>query len=93
MDGAAPISAQATAWQFFARRRGSRAGRLERWEGLPEPRIEWARNLALPELARRLAACSRSWDTIPGIKHLATAVGLPGLVLWGESVAGLASTQ
>jgi len=79
--------AQTTAWQFLLVGGEAEEGRLERLaRALPEPRIEWARNLALPELARRLTACSAFLGHDSGITHLAAAVGLPGLVLWGESV-------
>jgi ADP-heptose:LPS heptosyltransferase len=82
--------AQTTAWQFLLVGGEAEEGRLERLaRALPEPRIEWARNLALPELARRLAACSAFLGHDSGITHLAAAVGLPGLVLWGESVAAV----
>ena len=40
----------------------------------------------LPELAARLANCCGFVGHDSGITHLAAAVGLPGVVLWGASV-------
>jgi len=48
-------------------------------------RVEIAQNLSLPELAQRLSRCRFFVGHDSGITHLAAAVGLPGLVLWGES--------
>jgi heptosyltransferase-2 len=44
-----------------------------------------AQSLALPELARRLEGCAGFVGHDSGISHLAAAVGLPGLVLWGDT--------
>jgi heptosyltransferase-2 len=61
-------------------------GRLERLASrLPPGRVEVARNLPLVELAMRLAGCSAFVGHDSGITHLAAAVGLGGLVLWGET--------
>ena len=61
----------------------------ERWPRLmaelSDSRIEPAWNLPLPELARRLADCGGFVGHDSGITHLAAAVGLPVIVLWGES--------
>ena len=54
-------------------------------KALPKPRLLMARNLPLPELARRLTGCVAFIGHDSGITHLAAAVGLPLLVLWGES--------
>lgn len=51
----------------------------------PAERLEIARSLPLVELARRLAGCRFYMGHDSGITHLAAALGLPGLVLWGES--------
>lgn len=48
-------------------------------------RLALAQNLPLVELARRLCACDAFIGHDSGITHLAAALGLPGLVLWGES--------
>lgn len=61
--------------------------RLERLAAaLPSSRVESARNLPLAELANRLSACSGFIGHDSGITHLASALGLRGLVLWGETV-------
>ena len=61
--------------------------RLERLaERLPRSRIEIARNLPLTRLAARLTACTGFVGHDSGITHLAGALGLPGLVLWGETI-------
>ena len=44
-----------------------------------------AQNLPLVELADRLRRCQFFAGHDSGITHLAAAVGLPGLVLWGPS--------
>ncbi len=60
--------------------------RLERLSArLPPERVELARNLPLVELAVRLAGCRAFVGHDSGITHLAAALGLGGLVLWGET--------
>ena len=44
-----------------------------------------ARNLPLVELADRMRECRAFVGHDSGITHLAAAIGLPGLVLWGPS--------
>lgn len=51
----------------------------------PGDRLEVAVNLPLPELAGRLAACDVFLGHDSGITHLAAALGLSGLALWGET--------
>jgi heptosyltransferase III len=63
---------------------GDRCARLA--AALPPGRAQVAQNLPLPELARRMQACSAFIGHDSGITHLAAALDLPGLVLWGESV-------
>lgn len=61
-------------------------GRLERLaSGLPPERVALARNLPLVELANRLTGCSAFVGHDSGITHLAAALGLRGIVLWGET--------
>lgn len=61
--------------------------RLERLaKHLPPERIQIARSLPLTELAERLARCSTFIGHDSGISHLAAALGLPTLVLWGDTV-------
>jgi heptosyltransferase-2 len=52
---------------------------------LPPARTRVAQNQPLPELAAMLAGCSGFIGHDSGISHLAAAVGLPGLILWGDS--------
>lgn len=52
---------------------------------VPPARRTVAQSLALPELARRLKGCAAFVGHDSGISHLAAAVGLPGLVLWGDT--------
>jgi ADP-heptose:LPS heptosyltransferase len=62
------------------------AGRLERLATLlPPTRLELARSLPLAKLAERLSVCVAFIGHDSGISHLAAAVGLPGLVLWGDT--------
>jgi heptosyltransferase III len=53
---------------------------------LPRKQIEIAQSLALVGLAQRLARCGVFIGHDSGISHLAAALGVPTLVLWGESV-------
>ena len=62
---------------------GRRLERLART--CPAGRVEVALSLPLVDLARRLQACGFFLGHDSGITHLAAALGLPGLVLWGES--------
>lgn len=48
-------------------------------------RSQVAQSVPLAELAGRLAACRAFVGHDSGISHLAAAVGLPGLVLWGDT--------
>jgi ADP-heptose:LPS heptosyltransferase len=59
--------------------------RLSRLAGRARCEVEVAANLPLPELAARLAACRLFVGHDSGITHLAAALGLGGLVLWGGS--------
>lgn len=61
-------------------------GRLERLAAaLPATRVELLRSRPLPEVAARLAGCAGFVGHDSGVSHLAAAVGLPGLVLWGPT--------
>ena len=61
--------------------------RLQRLAALlPPARSQVAQSLPLAELAHRLAGCRAFIGHDSGISHLAAAVGLPCLVLWGETV-------
>jgi len=52
---------------------------------VPPERLRVARHLPLIELARHLAACTAFVGHDSGITHLAAALGLPTLVLWGPT--------
>jgi heptosyltransferase-2 len=61
-------------------------GRLRRLSAVFRPdRLELAQGLPLAELARRLQSCLGFIGHDSGISHLAAALGLPALVLWGET--------
>jgi len=62
-------------------------GRLQRLAAaLPPARVRLAQSLALVELARLMQRCRPFIGHDSGISHLAAALGLPGLILWGDSV-------
>jgi heptosyltransferase III len=63
---------------------GDRCVRLA--AALPAGRVTVAQNLPLLELAFRMQDCSTFIGHDSGITHLAAALDLPGVVLWGESV-------
>ena len=71
----------------FARRGGeAEGGRLQRLAAaLPPARSRVAQSLPLAELAHRLAVCRAFIGHDSGISHLAAAVDLPCLVLWGDT--------
>jgi heptosyltransferase-2 len=53
---------------------------------LPPARTRLAQSLPLRDLAHHLAACRAFIGHDSGISHLAAALGLPSVILWGESV-------
>ena len=53
---------------------------------LPPARTRVAQRLPLAELAALMERCCGFAGHDSGISHLASAVGLPGLVLWGPTV-------
>jgi len=57
--------------------------------GLPSERVALARSLPLSELAVELQGCCAFAGHDSGISHLAAAIGLPCLLLWGESNEGV----
>jgi heptosyltransferase-2 len=62
--------------------------RLQRLSSTIEPaRFQLARHLPLPELAQRLTKCVGFVGHDSGISHLAAAVGLTSLILWGATNA------
>jgi ADP-heptose:LPS heptosyltransferase len=62
---------------------GERLQRLA--AALPPGRTKVAQSLPLAELARVLASCGGFIGHDSGISHLAAALGLPTLILWGET--------
>jgi ADP-heptose:LPS heptosyltransferase len=73
-------------WEFLLISGEAEEERAERLVSvIPPGRVSWARSLPLAELASRLATCRAFIGHDSGISHLAAAVGLPGLVLWGET--------
>jgi len=61
-------------------------GRLELLAGaLPATRLKLMQNTALPELAQWLASCAGFMGHDSGISHLAAAVGVRSLILWGNT--------
>jgi heptosyltransferase-3 len=62
-------------------------GRLQRLAAqLPPARIRVAQSLRLAELAGELQPCAAFIGHDSGISHLAAALGLPGLILWGDTI-------
>jgi heptosyltransferase III len=64
---------------------GQRLQRLA--AALPPSRARVAQSMPLDQLARALARCDTFVGHDSGISHLAAAVGLKVLILWGDSVA------
>ena len=63
------------------------AERLQRLgAALPPARFRLAQSLALAELGSRLQGCAAFIGHDSGISHLAAALGLPGIVLWADTV-------
>lgn len=63
---------------------GDRCARLA--ANLPASRVGVAQSLPLVELAGQMQECAGFVGHDSGITHLAAALDLPGLVLWGETV-------
>lgn len=66
---------------------GERLQRLA--AALPPQRTKVAQSLPLAELARALANCGGFIGHDSGISHLAAALGLPVLILWGETAESI----
>lgn len=61
-------------------------GRLARLARvLPSTRIKVLQGVALPDLAQCLASCVGFVGHDSGISHLAAAVGVRSLILWGDT--------
>ena len=62
---------------------GDRCTRLA--AAMPPGRVEVAQQLPLVELAGKMRSCTAFIGHDSGITHLAAALDLPGLVVWGET--------
>jgi heptosyltransferase-3 len=85
-----------TRWNCLLVGGEAEAGRLERLQDFDagrskfgKDRIELAQNLPLVELARIMQGCAGFVGHDSGVTHLAAAVGLQGLALWGETNANV----
>jgi heptosyltransferase-2 len=75
-----------TNWHFLLVGGEAEGERLDHLAKILTPeRSQVARNLPLTDLARKLAGCRAFVGHDSGISHLAAALGLPGIVLWGPS--------
>jgi heptosyltransferase-2 len=62
-------------------------GRLDRLAAdRPSSRLRVAQDVPLVNLAQELSRCAAFAGHDSGISHLAAALGLPGVILWGNSV-------
>lgn len=78
--------AAATPWNFLLIGGEAEGDRLQRLASqLPGDRIQIAQNIPLTDLAHRIKRCTRFIGHDSGISHLASALGIPVLALWGES--------
>ena len=76
----------ATRFSFLLVGGEAEVGRLRRLSAVFRPdRLELAQCLPLAELARRLQSCLGFIGHDSGISHLAAALGVAALVLWGET--------
>lgn len=75
-----------TEWRFLligGEAEGERCRRLA--AALPAGRAQLAQSLPLVELARHIRGCAGYVGHDSGVTHLAAALDLPGVVLWGPS--------
>jgi heptosyltransferase-3 len=78
--------AASTAWHFLLIGGEAEGARWERLAAmLPPDRTHLAQNLPLVQLAQTTRSCAAFIGHDSGITHLAAALDLPGLVLWGPS--------
>jgi ADP-heptose:LPS heptosyltransferase len=81
-----PRLAQACDWNLLLVGGEAEGNRLSRLAPLwPSHRLEIALSLPLPQLAARIASCRFFLGHDSGITHLAAALGLPGIALWGPT--------
>jgi heptosyltransferase III len=75
-------------WNFLLIGGEAEGARCQRLSALiPAQRTNLAQNLPLVDLAQKMKACSAFIGHDSGITHLAAALDLPGLALWGPSSA------
>ncbi|MCI0537968.1 MAG: glycosyltransferase family 9 protein [Verrucomicrobiales bacterium] len=75
-----------TSWNFLLAGGEAEGIRLDHFARLiPPERLQMAQNVPLADLAIRLRQCDLFVGHDSGISHLAAAVGLRGLALWGET--------
>jgi ADP-heptose:LPS heptosyltransferase len=82
--------ASRTRWSFLligGEAEGDRSRRL--CDLLPPGRARLAQDVPLVELAQRMKSCAGYIGHDSGITHLAAALDLPGLVLWGPTSAAV----
>jgi heptosyltransferase III len=76
-----------TRWHLLLAGGEAEGERLQRLAGsLPRERCSTAQSLPLVELAGRLQSCAAFVGHDSGITHLATALGLPCVVLWADTL-------
>jgi ADP-heptose:LPS heptosyltransferase len=82
--------AATTGWHFLLIGGEAEGARCERLAAaLPPHRTRLAQNLPLVELAQTMRSCAAFIGHDSGVTHLAAALDLPGLVLWGPSNAAV----
>jgi ADP-heptose:LPS heptosyltransferase len=78
--------AQTTRWNFLLIGGEAEGARCQRLAAiLPHGRAVIAQDLPLTELAAKMKSCAAFIGHDSGITHLAAALDLPGLALWGPS--------
>lgn len=79
---------QQTAWDLLLIGGEAECERVQRLAAaLPPTRVVVVQSRPLPEVAAWLQRCTSFIGHDSGISHLAAAVGLPGLILWGDTVS------
>jgi ADP-heptose:LPS heptosyltransferase len=69
-------------------------GKLEKLaQPIPSTRLKLMQSVPLPELAKWLASASGFVGHDSGISHLAAAVGVPSVILWGDTAEAVWSPR
>lgn len=83
-----------TGWDLLLVGGEAEGGRLQRLSAaLPPARVRVAQSVPLADLARLLHSSAGFIGHDSGISHLAAALGLPALVLWGDTAEEIWSPQ